>query len=113
MEKLLKKIGGFFTRCLEKDINYKEALDMINFQNAKFIAVRSIQEYNEGHLDGAICIPLYELRKEIPYRIQNRDSIIILYCSSGIRSLKGKKILDSLGYRNVYNLKGGIDNIKA
>ena len=112
MKQFFEKISRIFTRSMDNQLNYKEVLDIIKqSKNAKLIDVRSIQEYEEGHLDGAICIPLYELSSKIIDKIQDKDNIIILYCSSGIRSLKGKKILDNLGYRNIYNLKGGIDNI--
>lgn len=112
MKQFLKKISRIFTRSMDNQINYKEALDMIKkCQNVKLIDVRSIQEYEEGHLDGAICIPLYELQGEIAEKVNDKEAVIILYCASGVRSLKGKGVLDKLGYKNVYNLKGGIDGI--
>lgn len=112
MKQFFKKISRIFTRSIDNQLNYKEVLDMVKqSQNVKLIDVRSIQEYEEGHLDGAICIPLYELQGKITNKVQDKDSIIILYCASGVRSLKGKKVLESLGYKNVYNLKGGIEEI--
>ncbi len=112
MKQLFRRISRIFTRSIDNQLNYKEVLDMIRkWQNVQLIDVRSIQEYEEGHLDGAICIPLYELQGNIINKIKDKDTVIILYCASGVRSLKGKKILENLGYRNVYNLKGGIEEI--
>lgn len=112
MKHFFRKISRIFTRSIDNQLNYKEVLEMIRkSQNVKLIDVRSIQEYEEGHLDGAICISLYELQTDIVNKIKDKDTVIILYCASGVRSLKGKNILDDLGYKNVYNLDGGIENI--
>ena len=75
------------------------------------IDVRSGQEYEEGHLNGAINIPLFNIEKEIGNVVRNKNDIIILYCSSGNRSKEAKMILENLGYQEVYNLKGGIDRV--
>lgn len=113
MKQFFKKISRIFTRSMDNQLDYKDVLDMIKqSQNVKLIDVRSIQEYEEGHLDGAICIPLYELQSKIIGAVKNKENIIILYCASGVRSSKGKKVLDNLGYKNVYNLKGGIEGIR-
>ncbi|MBO5004534.1 MAG: rhodanese-like domain-containing protein [Clostridia bacterium] len=112
MKQFFRKVCRIFTRSMDNELSYKEVLDLISkSQNVKLIDVRSIQEYDEGHLDGAICIPLYELQNDIVNKIKDIDTVIILYCASGVRSLKGKKILDDLGYKNVYNLEGGIENL--
>lgn len=44
-------------------------------------------------------------------RITNKESIIIVYCSAGIRSKRAVQILRKLGYRNLYNIEGGIENL--
>ena len=97
-------------RCMEKEISYKEAINIINEHPGEVILVdvRSKQEYNEGHLNGAICIPLYDINT-IRNVVKNRDSIIILYCKSGIRSRKAAKILKDLCYTNVYTICKGVD----
>ena len=74
------------------------------------IDVRSPQEYKEGHIDGAICMPEYELIKRSKKELKNKNQTIILYCSSGSRSRKAKKQLEKLGYTNVFNLYNGIQN---
>ena len=69
------------------------------------------QEYEEEHLNEAINICLYNLERSIEKEIKNKQAIIILYCASGIRSKKGKEILENMGYKNVYSLKHGISGI--
>ena len=80
-------------------------------KTVNLIDVRSNQEYEEGHLVGAINISMYTIEKEILNYVKNKNDLIILYCSSGGRSREAKKTLENLGYQNVYNLKGGIDTV--
>lgn len=76
-----------------------------------FLDVRSPQEYNEGHIDGAILIPLYELKYKIENIIPNKDTIIIAYCGVGRRSKKALEILRKMQYHNIYHIKDGISSI--
>lgn len=71
------------------------------------IDVRSEQEYREGHINGAINIPLYEIKNVISQKVTDKDQQMILYCSGGVRSKKAQIILNSMGYKNVYNLVEG------
>lgn len=94
-----------------RDISYKDLKLFMKNKDIYLIDVRSGQEYEEGHLDGAINIPLYNIEKEIKENVKDTEDMIILYCSSGARSKKAKEILEKIGYSNVYNLKEGIDKI--
>ena len=109
---MINIIGKIFYRRIEnKDISYSDLKIFMKKNNVYLIDVRSKQEYEEGHLDGAINISLYNIEKEIEKVVKNKSSKVILYCSSGSRSKKAKKILEDLGYNEVYNLEGGIDKI--
>lgn len=93
-------------------VTYMEAKDMLKEDaNGILLDVRSIQEYKEYHLNGAICIPLYELQIKIENIVQNKQQLIIVYCQSGARSKKGVEVLETMGYTNLYEIDGGIDNI--
>ena len=92
---------------INKDIT-KEELESYIKQGAIIIDVRSPQEYQEGHVDGAISIPDYQIKKEIEKQIPNKDELIVVYCTTGHRSQNSQKVLESLGYTNVYNLYEGI-----
>ncbi|CDB32348.1 rhodanese domain protein [Clostridium sp. CAG:575] len=91
----------------KKDIT-KDDVDLYIKQGTIIIDVRSPQEYREGHIDGAICIPDYQIKKEISKYVKNKEENIILYCSTGHRSQKAQKILENIGYTNVYNVYEGI-----
>lgn len=97
-------------RTMEKNDIDMEELERIYKKGAILIDVRSPQEYNEGHLQGAICIPSYELKRKIKKVMQDKNKDIIVYCSTGSRSKKAKRILESIGYTNVYNLYNGFQN---
>ena len=110
---MFKKIKRILYRGFEgKDITYKTAKKIIKKEKECYlIDVRSKQEYEEEHLNEAINICLYNLERSIEKEIKNKQAIIILYCASGIRSKKGKEILENMGYKNVYSLKHGISGI--
>ena len=81
-----------------------EQMETFIKQGAIVIDVRSPQEFAEGHIPGAICIPEYNTQREIKNKVPNIDSLIILYCDSGVRSKNAQKRLQKMGYRQVYNL---------
>ena len=72
---------------------------------AIIIDVRSPQEFREGHIDGAICIPDYNIKKQIEKVIPDKNKTLLLYCSTGHRSKKVQKELIRQGYKNVSVLK--------
>ena len=109
MSRFLRRL--WYRSASNKDLSYKELKKFIKNKEIYLIDVRSGQEYEEGHLEGALNIPLYNIEKDIEKNIKNKDDTIILYCSSGSRSKKAKEILEKLGYGEVYNLKEGIDKI--
>lgn len=112
MKKMLNKLKYLLNikwkRSIERnDINMEELKRLVS-NGAILLDVRSPQEYKEGHLEGAISIPEYELKSRSKNELQDKNINIIIYCSSGSRSKKAKKILEKMGYHNVYNLYNGI-----
>ena len=78
--------------------------DLPKLQNngAILIDVRGLEEYNQGHLNGSINIPHDRILQGI--RKYPKDTILILYCSTGNRSRIASNLLLSMGYSNVYDL---------
>ena len=89
-----------------KNINSNRAVELIDNEHAILIDVRNADEYNREHIEGAVNIPLANIDK-IDYE---KDSLIIVYCQSGMRSIEAAKKLNKLGYTNLYNLDGGLLN---
>lgn len=110
-EKMWKRgIGNFLYRGNVTEISIEE-LKKMQTLGAVIIDVRSVQEYNEYHIDGSINVPIYDFYQKIENALKNKDEKIIVYCQSGIRSKKAISILNKKGYCNLYELSGGLDNI--
>ena len=104
MNKIIEKIQKNLKRISRNnEINLKELYELER-KGAVIIDVRSPQEYNEGHIDGAILIPEYEIDKKANEILDNKDEILVTYCSTGKRSKKAKEKLDKMGYKKVFIL---------
>ncbi|MDO5091249.1 MAG: rhodanese-like domain-containing protein [Cardiobacteriaceae bacterium] len=68
------------------------------------IDVRTPGEYNAGHLDNAILLPVQEIGDNIAAVAPDHDETIYLYCRSGARADAARDILREQGYRQVINL---------
>ena len=93
-------------------ISYMYAKELIINNGAKMIDVRTSDEYNEDHIEGAMLLPVDDISEEKALNvIGSKDTYVIVYCKSGARSKSAADKLISLGYKNVYNL-GSINNWK-
>ena len=92
------------------EITIDELINKVS-QGAILIDVRSKQEYNEGHLQGAINIPDFEIKYRVEKEVPKKNQLIILYCQYGGRSRNAMAIMKNMGYTNAYNLYGGLDII--
>ena len=80
-------------------------------QGAMLVDVRSAEEFNQNHLDNAINYPLNTVN--IAFKDIDKDQPIVVYCRSGNRSGQAKKILTSLGFKNVHNAGGLTELLQA
>ena len=94
--------------AIENEIN--DLVDTISVEELRneekpyILDVRTIEEYNLSHIDGAINIPLDELRENLKKLDKSKE--IVVHCHSGLRSYLACRILKQKGY-NVKNLIGG------
>jgi rhodanese-related sulfurtransferase len=107
---MFRKLKKIFRSMDSYEISLEE-LKNKQINGAEIIDVRSEQEYAEGHIDGAINIPEYKINLNITNVLKNKNKEIVLYCQSGHRGKNAYKKLAKLGYKNVYNLYGGLDDI--
>ena len=81
---------------------------------AVLVDVREPGEWKEGHIEGAISLPLSSLKKGVDTSALEqqlpKDKIVYTHCVMGVRALKAAKILEKLGY-NVRTLKAGYEDL--
>ena len=99
----------YYCRGLQNGNITSEELQNKILQGAILVDVRSRQEYQEGHLAGAINIPEYEIIRRVEKEITKKNQLIVIYCQYGGRSRNVYIMMRKLGYTNVYNLYGGLD----
>ena len=73
------------------------------------IDARTGSEFAEGHIEGAILIPEYEITERAEAELPRKDQLILVYCRSGRRSKIAAQALVDLGYTNVKEFGGIID----
>lgn len=73
------------------------------------IDARTEEEYAEGHIEGAILIPEYEIADRAEAELPDKDALILVYCRSGRRSKIAAEELVKLGYTDVREFGGIID----
>ena len=73
------------------------------------IDARTQEEYDQGHIPGAILIPEYEIADRAAKELPDKDQLILVYCRSGRRSKIAAEELVKLGYNNVKEFGGIID----
>ena len=80
-------------------------------ENTNYIILdaRTIEEYNEGHIPNAICIPNETIDETVTTKLPNKDQLILIYCRSGNRSKQAALKLQQLGYTNLVEFGGIID----
>ena len=78
-------------------------------QDYVIIDARTDAEFAQGHIEGAIMIPEYEIEARAEKEIPDKDNLILVYCRSGRRSKIAADALVKLGYTNVKEFGGIID----
>ena len=73
------------------------------------VDVRRQDEYDEGHIPGAICIPNERIVDSMPSELPDLEQVILVYCRSGRRSKEAAQKLFDMGYINVFEFGGIID----
>lgn len=92
-----------------KSINstYAEKLIKDN-KDLVILDVRTYSEFKEARVKGAINIPVDELEWELNELEKYKENKILVYCKVGVRSSMACSYLENEGFKNLYNLVGGI-----
>ena len=92
----------------KNDIELDEFEKKMASEKYLLVDVRTAEEFSEGHIKGAINIDYLAENFSIEIQELELESPVLLYCRSGNRSSKAMKIMNELGFKEVYNLEGGI-----
>ena len=93
-----------------KQISQEQAKEMMEKDDGHVVVdVRRQDEYDAGHIPGAILIPNESIGTERPEELPDPDQIILVYCRSGNRSKQAAQKLFDMGYRNIYEFGGITD----
>ena len=95
-----------------RNISVQEASDLIkkNKTNPDFtiLDVRTLEEFKGGHIENALNIDFYSATFKEELDKLDKANIYFVYCRTGNRSGQATKIMESLDFREVYNLSAGI-----
>lgn len=92
------------------NITAQEAKEIMDTESECVILdVRTREEYDAGHIPGAVLIPDTEIKSKAEKILTDKDTLILVYCRSGRRSKLASADLVSLGYTNIKEFGGIID----
>ncbi len=92
------------------NITAEEARKLMDSEKDRIILdVRSREEYDQGHIPGAILIPNTEIEAKAADLLPDKDQLILVYCRSGRRSKLAAQSLADLGYTNIREFGGILD----
>src|SRR4249919_1029781 len=96
---LLKQVKDRIT-----EVDAREAAEL---EGAVWIDVREQDEWDEGHIPGAVHVPRGNLESRIEGVVADRTTPVVLYCASAARSAFAAESLLALGYEKPLSLAGG------
>ena len=103
---LLTGCGGKKTPAY-RQVNPEEAAAMMESETDYILLdVRTQQEYKQGHIPGAICVPNEAIGSGEISELPDKEQLILVYCRSGNRSKKACATLSDLGFENVVDFGG-------
>lgn len=101
--------GGSAADNSYQQITQEEAKEMMDTQEVIVLDVREQNEYDSGHIPGAVLLPVGTIDEDTAAAvIPEKDSTVLVYCRSGNRSKTASSALAELGYTNIYEF-GGIN----
>ncbi len=93
-----------------RQISQEDASSIMSSETGYIILdVRTQEEYDQGHIDGAICVPNESITGEDIPQLPDKSQLILVYCRSGRRSKEASQKLADMGYTNVMEFGGIID----
>lgn len=101
------------TSEVSKAVTPNELQELLNQEHIQILDVRTPNEFQSGHIEGAININFYDLNFEDKLKALDANYPVVVYCKKGFRSAKVALILLKKDFKNIYDLEGGFDNWKT
>ena len=99
--------GGASEEKGYQQISQEEAKEIMDSQEVLILDVREQDEYDSGHIPGAVLLPVGSITEESAAEvIPEKDATVLVYCRSGNRSKTAAKALAELGYTGIYEFGG-------
>ena len=103
-------VAGKGEKAMYEQITAEEAKKIMDSGEEHIILdTREQDEFDEGHIPGAILIPYTEIENKAEEMLHDKDKLILVYCRSGRRSKIAAESLSKLGYTNIKEFGGIID----
>ncbi|WP_371537225.1 MULTISPECIES: rhodanese-like domain-containing protein [unclassified Flavobacterium] len=97
----------------KETVPYIKVNDLKDKKNLIFLDAREPKEYKVSHIKGALPAGFDHFKSDtVLANVKDKNATIIVYCSIGVRSERVGEKLQKLGYKNVFNLYGGIFEYK-
>lgn len=100
---VLALAAGYMYIKRSGQVSSKAAAEYLK-NGAMLIDVRSVSEFESGHILQALNMPVDRIEMVAPGTVKDKNQFLLLHCSTGMRSNLAKKKLEELGYKNVFNL---------
>jgi len=116
MKRLIFFVAVFMTATFSQVQAQSQLLDVKSFntrmestKDKTVLDVRTNDEYNQGHLENAVMIDYY--KPDFKQRLAKLDKAkpVFVYCAAGARSESAAQALVDLGFKQVYDLQGGMN----
>jgi rhodanese-related sulfurtransferase len=90
-----------------REISVDEVVKKIGSSDTILIDVREDNEWNAGHVKGAIHMGRGVIERDIVWQFPDKNTPMILYCGGGYRSALAANSLQKMGYKNIQSMAGG------
>ena len=105
-------LNSIFSQQQIFDIDYKKMSEIIENESNVVVDVRTADEFNSFRIKNSINIDYYSKNFLDSISSYKEKKNIILYCRSGRRSYYAAKLMQKKGFNKIYNLKGGVLEVK-
>ena len=105
-------LNSIFSQQQIFDIDYKKMSEIIENESTVVVDVRTADEFNSFRIKNSINVDYYSKNFLDSISSYREKKNIILYCRSGRRSYYAAKLMQEKGFNKIYNLKGGVLEVK-